>query len=463
MADSDSAWPAGQLHHGPAPTDSVAQDLMGRINAGQALMGVIGLGYVGLPLALAAIEVGYRVLGFDINTARVAAITAGERVISYVDPTSVREAIRQQRFDGTTDMSRLGQPDVVVICVPTPVTRNRDPDLSFVIATAEAIAEQLRPGQLIVLESTTWPGTTREIVQPILERRGLRAGRDFFLAFSPEREDPGNPVFGTRSIPKVVGADDPLSKDLAVAFYGRIMTTVVPLDSAAAAEATKLTENIFRAVNIALVNELKVVFQAMGIDVWDVINAAATKPFGFQPFYPGPGLGGHCIPVDPFYLSWKAREFGLETRFVELAGHINTNMPRQVVDSLADALSRTTGKGLRDARVLVIGVAYKRNVDDTRESPSLVLMEQLEQRGAHCDFHDPHIASIPATREHPQLAGRCSVALDAVSLATYDVVLISTDHDLVDYELIADQARLIVDTRNVIARLGLSNARVVKA
>ena len=436
---------------------------MQRINAGQAVMGVIGLGYVGLPLALAAIEGGYGVLGFDINAARVAAITAGERVISYIDPKSVGQAIQDQRFGATTDMARLGEPDVVVICVPTPVTRNRDPDLSYVVATAEAIADQLRPGQLIVLESTTWPGTTREIVQPILERRGLRAGVDFFLAFSPEREDPGNSVYGTRAIPKVVGADDPVSKSLAVAFYERIMAQVVPLDSTAAAEATKLTENIFRAVNIALVNELKVVYQAMGIDVWDVINAAATKPFGFQPFYPGPGLGGHCIPVDPFYLSWKAREFGLETRFVELAGHINTNMPRLVVDNVADALSRVTGRGLRDARVLIIGASYKRNVDDTRESPSLTLIELLEQRGAHCEFHDPHIDEIPATREHPQLAGRRSVPLDVQSLKTFDVVLVSTDHDVVDYELIADHAALIVDTRNVFARLGLSNERVVKA
>jgi UDP-N-acetyl-D-glucosamine dehydrogenase len=335
--------------------------------------------------------------------------------------------------------------------------------LSFVRTTTEAIARTLRSGQLVILESTTWPGTTREVVQPILECDGLSVGRDVFLAFSPEREDPGNREFNTRSIPKVVGADDEQSRVLAVKLYEQIVTEVVVVSSAATAEATKLTENVFRAVNIALVNELKAVYGAMGVDVWEVISAAATKPFGFLPFYPGPGLGGHCIPIDPFYLAWRARQFGVETRFIELAGHINAHMPAIVVDRLAEALNQATGKGLKAARILVLGVAYKRNVDDIRESPSLTLIELLEQRGAACDFHDPHVAAIPATREHAGLLGRQSCPLNRSAIETYDVVLISTDHDDVDYELIVSCAKLIVDTRNVIARLGLATDRVVKA
>jgi UDP-N-acetyl-D-glucosamine dehydrogenase len=319
------------------------------------------------------------------------------------------------------------------------------------------------PGQLVVLESTTWPGTTRELVQPILERGGLQTGEAIFLAFSPEREDPGNPHYSTRTIPKVVGADDERSRALTVALYEACIAKVVQVSSAAAAEATKLTENIFRSVNIALVNELKQVYQAMGIDVWEVIAAAATKPFGYMPFHPGPGLGGHCIPVDPFYLTWKAREYGMETRFIELAGQINTAMPRLVVDQLGEALNQASGKGLKGARILLIGAAYKKNVDDTRESPSLVLIELIEARGAACDFHDPHIAAIPPTREHPGLAGRRSQPVTPEALAAYDAVLVATDHDAVDWAAIAEHARLIVDTRNVFARLGLSQAKVVKA
>jgi len=439
------------------------ETLMARLESRQAVLGIVGLGYVGLPLGLAGQHGGYRVIGFDINPQRVAAIAAGEQVISYIGADVMRKALDDGRFEATADLGRLSEPDAILICVPTPVTRNRDPDLSFVAETARSIAKTLRPGQLVVLESTTWPGTTREVVQPILEAGGLRVGEDVFLAFSPEREDPGNADFGTRTIPKVVGADDAASRALAIALYERIIAKVVPVSSAAAAEATKLTENIFRAVNIALVNELKLIYGEMGVDVWEVIAAAATKPFGFMPFYPGPGLGGHCIPVDPFYLTWKAREFGMETRFIELAGQINANMPRVVVDRVAEALNQTAGKGLKSAKVLVMGIAYKKNVDDLRESPSLVLIEQIEHRGATCDFHDPRISAIPPTREHSALAGRRSVPLTASALKSYDVVLIATDHDDVDYALIAAEAPLIVDTRNVFGRLGLQCAQLVKA
>lgn len=444
-------------------TASQFETLVDRLDRREAVIGIVGLGYVGLPLALASIDAGFRVIGFDVNARRVEAINEAEQVISYIGADVMRTAIDTGRLENTTDFSRLGEADAVLICVPTPVTRNRDPDLSYVRETAETISKTLRPGQLVVLESTTWPGTTREIVQPLMEAAGFVVGRDVFLAFSPEREDPGNPHFGTKTIPKVVGADDEQSRALAVNLYEKVVSKVVAVSSAATAEATKLTENIFRSVNIALVNELKLVYGAMGIDVWEVIAAAATKPFGFMPFYPGPGLGGHCIPVDPFYLTWKAREFGMETRFIELAGQINTSMPRVVVDHLAEALNESTGKGLKSAKILLIGVAYKKNVDDTRESPSLVLIEAIEQRGAVCDFHDPHIAAIPPTREHPALAGRASSPLGAQELSSYDAVLIATDHDAVDYSLISANANLIVDTRNAFARLGLPMDNVVKA
>ena len=445
-------------------TDPVHKDaLMAAIHSRRAVIGVIGLGYVGLPLALAAVEAGFPVLGFDINPARVEAIGAGRQVINYLDPAALHSALDTGRFSATADFSRLSEADAVILCVPTPVTRNRDPDLSYVRASTASAAATLRPGQLVVLESTTWPGTTAEVVRPLLEAGGLTVGEEVFLAFSPEREDPGNAHYGTRTIPKVVGADDPASRDLAVALYEAMITRVVPVSSAAAAEAAKLTENIFRSVNIALVNELKLVYDAMGIDVWEVIDAAATKPFGYMPFYPGPGLGGHCIPVDPFYLTWRAREFGMETRFIELAGQINTAMPGHVVDRLARALSDHSARALNGARILLIGAAYKKNVDDTRESPSLVLIEAIEARGATCDFHDPLIAQIPPTREHPGLAGRRSVELTEAALAAYDAVLIATDHDAVDYALLSRAARLVVDTRNAMARRGLPGERVVKA
>jgi UDP-N-acetyl-D-glucosamine dehydrogenase len=439
------------------------EKLLDRLSRKDATIGIVGLGYVGLPLALACAEAGFRVIGFDISAQRVAAINACEQVISYIDSARIERALANGTLQATDSFARMAEADATLVCVPTPLTRSRDPDLSYVVATAEAIAKTLRPGQLVVLESTTWPGTTREIVQPILEAAGGVIGEDCFLAFSPEREDPGNAKFNTQTIPKVVGADDAQSLKLAVTLYEAIVSKVVPVSSAATAEATKLTENIFRAVNIALANELKLVYGEMGIDVWEVIAAASTKPFGYLPFYPGPGLGGHCIPVDPFYLTWKAREYGLETRFIELAGQINTGMPKVVVDRLAEALNQRDGKGLKGTRILLLGVAYKPNVDDTRESPSLTLIELIEARGGQVDFHDPHIESIPSTREHAALAGRRSTPLTAEGVAGYDAVLIATDHAGVDYALVADRAKLVLDTRNTISRLGLPGDRVVKA
>ncbi|WP_342362184.1 nucleotide sugar dehydrogenase [Terrarubrum flagellatum] len=428
-----------------------------------ATIGVIGLGYVGIPLALAAARRGFRVIGFDINAARVAELNRGESFMKHIDGALVKDVLASGRFEATADFTRLSEPDAILVAVPTPLTRFREPDLSYVEKTSDAIAATLRPGQLIVLESTTYPGTTDELVRPILERGGLKSGVDFFLAYSPEREDPGNPNFQTATIPKVVGGDGADALALADALYAQIVVKTVPVSSTRTAEAVKLTENIFRAVNIALVNELKVVYGAMGVDIWDVINAASTKPFGFMPFYPGPGLGGHCIPIDPFYLTWKAREYDIDTRFIELAGQINTRMPYLVVDRLAEALDRVRGRTLSGARILVLGIAYKKNVEDIRESPSIKLIELIEARGAQADYHDPFVAVIPLTREHAALAGRRSASIAGDAAAAYDAVLIATDHDAVDYAAIAAQAPLMVDTRNVCARLGIAAPHIVKA
>ncbi len=439
------------------------ENLQEAIVARRAKIGVVGLGYVGLPLALAANHAEFNVLGFDIDAKRVARINAGETVIKHIDGSLVKTQVERGAFEATADFDRLAEVDAILICVPTPLSRHREPDLSFVVATAEAVAKRLRPGQLIVLESTTYPGTTDEVLRPILEEGGLKSGKDFFLAFSPEREDPGNPDYGTTTIPKVIGGDGAQALVLAQGLYGALVTTTVAVSSTATAEAVKLTENIFRAVNIALVNELKVVYEAMGIDVWEVIDAAKTKPFGFMPFYPGPGLGGHCIPIDPFYLTWKAREYEISTRFIELAGEINTAMPRRVVSQLAKALDSRLSRGLNGAKILILGVAYKKNVDDMRESPALRLIELIEERGATCSFHDPFIPEIPMTREHAALAGRRSVDWSAEEIAGYDGVLIATDHDGIDYSLLAAHAKLVVDTRNACAKHGLALDNVVKA
>lgn len=435
--------------------------LVDRVKQRDFTIGIIGLGYVGLPLALTATERGFRVLGFDVEQARVAQIMTGSTVIKHIPGDSFAEAIEEGRFEATADMSRLGEPDAILIAVPTPLEKHQDPDLTYVESSTRAIAAALRPGQLIVLESTTWPGTTREVMQPILEAGGLKAGTDFYLAYSPEREDPGNPKFSNAGIPKVVGADDPVSLGFASSLYDTLVAGTVPVSSSATAEAVKLTENIFRSVNIALVNELKLIFDKMGINVWEVIEAAKSKPFGYMPFYPGPGLGGHCIPIDPFYLTWKAREFETTTRFIELAGQINTAMPHYVVARLAETLDRRTGRGLNGARILMIGMAYKKNVDDLRESPALKLLELIEDRGSTVDYHDPHIPEVMRTRDHPKVAGRRSVDLGAEAIAGYDAVLVVTDHDDVDWGHIVEHAQLVIDTRNVCA--AFPSEKVVRA
>ena len=423
-------------------------ELLASIRAGKAIVGVIGLGYVGLPLALRFIEKGFSVMGFDVDPTKVAMLREGRSYIMHMNPERVTEAVATGRFEATTDFGELSKPDALLIAVPTPLTRQREPNMTYVVETAEQVKERLRPGQLVVLESTTYPGTTDELVRGILEKSGLECGRDFYLAFSPEREDPGNKDYHTATIPKVVGGVDPASTELAKALYEQAIDTVVVVSSARAAEATKLTENIFRAVNIALVNELKVVYDRMGIDVWDVLDAASTKPFGFMRFSPGPGLGGHCIPLDPFYLTWKAREYGVATKFIELAGEVNVSMPQYVIDKLQNALNERE-RALKGSRVLVLGIAYKKDIDDPRESPSFELIELLLQRGARVDYHDPHIPKMPKMRSWPDLPPMESTPLDVAAVAGYDAVLISTDHAAVDYAMLAEHAPLIVDTRGV--------------
>ena len=448
----------------PALASSSTYDVLSnKIETRNARAGVIGLGYVGLPLAIAIARSGFAVTGFDIDPNKIVSLDARRSYIDAVASDDLAAEIDGQRFSATTDFAGLAACDVIVICVPTPLTRHRDPDLSFVEATSRSIAAHLRAGQLVVLESTTYPGTTDDVVKVILEKTGLKSGRDFFIGFSPEREDPGNQHYHTATIPKVIAGDGAEALALMKSFYGAAVKTVVPVSSNATAEAVKLTENIFRSVNIALVNELKTVYAAMGIDVWEVIDAAKTKPFGYMPFYPGPGLGGHCIPIDPFYLTWKSREYELPTRFIELAGEINSAMPRYVVGKLAETLDIKAGKALSRSRVLILGLAYKKNVADIRESPSLRLMEIIEERGGKADYHDPHVGEIPSTREYQHLKGRKSVDLTPGALEAYDAVLVATDHDKLDYAVIADRAPLIIDTRNVFTRLGLFADHIVKA
>jgi UDP-N-acetyl-D-glucosamine dehydrogenase len=442
---------------------ALADELLHRLRSKSALIGVIGLGYVGLPLALTLAEAGVRVLGFDTDPEKTKAIGAGQSYIKQFPSERVAQVVKADRFSATSDMARLGEPDAILICVPTPLTQHLEPDLTFVTRTVEAISAVLRRGQLVILESTTYPGTTVEVVEPILQGKGMLRGRDFFLAFSPEREDPGNQSHTTATIPKVVGADDEASRTLACAVYESFGGRTVPVTSAATAEAVKITENIFRAVNIALVNELKLIFARMDINIWDVIEAAKTKPFGYMPFYPGPGLGGHCIPIDPFYLSWKARAYSLSAQFIELAGQINTAMPDHVVNTLALSLDQRFRRGLNGSRILILGLAYKKNVADLRESPSLRLMEKLQARGADVSYHDPHIPVVPKMREHAALAGMRSVALEAETLAAADAVLIATDHDGLDYAMIARSTPLVVDTRNACARAGADMGNVVLA
>jgi UDP-N-acetyl-D-glucosamine dehydrogenase len=420
---------------------------LARVGDRSAVVGIVGLGYVGLPLALRFVEAGFRVLGFDIDPRKVEALNAGRSYIDYIGPERIAQAVREKRFAATAEYARAGEADALLVCVPTPLGEHHEPDLSYVVKTADALLPHLRAGQLLSLESTTYPGTTEELLLPRLRQRGLAVGTDAFLVFSPERVDPGNQQFPIEKIPKVVGGVTEACRRAGVALYASIVTKTVPVSSPKAAEMAKLLENIYRCVNIGLVNELKVVADRMGIDIWEVIDAAATKPFGFTPFYPGPGLGGHCIPIDPFYLTWKAREFGLHTRFIELAGEINTGMPAWVVAKTADALN-DHGKPLRGSRVLVLGIAYKKNIDDPRESPALELMERYQAKGAVVSYSDPHIPAAPPMRHYDfDKQALRSVELTPEALAAADAVVLATDHDRFDYEAIARHARLVVDTR----------------
>ncbi len=425
-----------------------ASQLAERIQTRKAAIGVVGLGYVGLPLALALAEGTFRVTGFDVDLAKVMRLGKGESYLAHVSAERIAAATAKGRLNATVDYDVLASMDVIIIAVPTPLTRHREPDMHFVTRTTLEISQRLRRGQLIVLESTTYPGTTEELVLDALQDTGLQVGTDFFLAFSPEREDPGNAMFTTRSVPKVVGGVDATSGALATELYGTIVDQVVSVANARTAEAVKLTENIFRAVNIALVNELKVVYDAMGIDIWDVLDAAATKPFGFMRFDPGPGLGGHCIPIDPFYLTWKAREFGLSTRFIELAGEINVGMPQYVIDKVQSALN-DRGIPLKDARVLLLGIAYKKDLDDCRESPAFALLDLLRRRGATIAYHDPLVDALPTTRAWKHLLPMRSTPLTPETLSAQDAVVVATDHTRVDYNLVKRHARIVVDSRGV--------------
>ena len=426
-----------------------------------ALVGVVGLGYVGLPLIHAFIRGGLKCIGYDIDQKKIDSLQKGQSYIEHIPSDWIQQWQSEEKFEATAEMSRLSEADVVLICVPTPLSDSRDPDLSYVEGTTRWVSKALRKGQLVVLESTTYPGTTRDVMLPILEQSGLKVEEDFFLAYSPEREDPGNPDFSANSIPKVVGGYGEKSLELATALYSNAVVQVVPVSSCEVAEACKILENTYRGVNIAMVNELKVLFQKLGIDVWEVINAAKTKPFGFQAFYPGPGLGGHCIPIDPFYLSWLARKNELSTRFIELAGEINTSMPLYVITRLAEALNEM-GKPIRGSKIGVLGVAYKKDVDDPRESPSFKLMELLQERGAVLSYSDPHIPVLPSMRHYdvPRLA---SEDLTPDYLASLDCALIATDHSAFDYGMIVKHAPLIVDTRNATVDIDEGREKVVKA
>jgi UDP-N-acetyl-D-glucosamine dehydrogenase len=424
---------------------------------------VVGLGYVGLPLSLQFARSCVNVLGIDVDATKVELLNNGQSFIKHIGDAAILEFLGSGKFSATTDFTRIAEVEAVIICVPTPLTRNREPDISFILNTGRTIAPYLRKGALVVLESTSYPMTTDEDLRAVLEEgSGMKAGTDFYLAFSPEREDPANEQSKLKLIPKVVGGYTPACLHRAMALYSKAIDKVVPVSSCRAAEATKLLENIFRSVNIALVNELKLVYGAMGIDIWEVIEAARTKPFGFMPFYPGPGLGGHCIPIDPFYLTWKAREYGQHTRFIELAGEINTRMPEHVIHRVADALN-SHKKSVNGSRVLVIGLAYKPDVDDERQSPSYVLMDLLEQRDAQVGYYDPYVPVIKPTREHSQFAGRKSVEWNRATIGNFDVVLIATNHSCINYRDLADWARCIVDTRNAMANVQVVPGKVWKA
>jgi len=435
--------------HASTPTDITTSygQLSELIRTKQATIGVIGLGYVGLPLVRAFSASGFRCLGFDVDQSKVDKLKAGESYIRHIDSAALAQLVQERKFEPTADLGRLSEADCIIICVPTPLNESRDPDLSYIEGTARAIAETLRPGQLVVLESTTHPTTTRVNVWPVLEETGLKCGIDYFLAFSPEREDPGNPQYQASTIPKVVGGFDEKSGDLACAMYEHAIVKVVRASSMEVAEACKILENTYRAVNIALVNELKILYDKLGIDVWEVIEAAKTKPFGFQAFYPGPGLGGHCIPIDPFYLTWLARKHGEQTRFIELAGEVNMHMPQYVISRLAEFLNDEQ-KPIRGSKIAILGMAYKKDIDDPRESPSFELMKLLLERGGVLTYNDPHVSTLPKMRHYPNMPAMSSQDLTAEYLAAQDCVLIATDHSAYDYDFIVRHSRLVLDTRN---------------
>ncbi len=436
-------------------SDELKKRFLGR----EALVAVVGLGYVGLPLVREFCRASFSTVGIDTDNAKVEKLNIGQSYIRHIDSREISDLVGSGRFRATTDFAEIARADAILVCVPTPLTRHREPDLSYVLGTGRALSPYLRAGQLVVLESTTYPGTTLNEFRPVLEGSGLKSGADFYLAFSPEREDPGNPRHSAGTIPKVVGGHGETATDLACALYDQIVTRTVPVSSMDTAEAVKLMENIFRSVNIALVNELKVIYTQMGIDIWEVIEAAKSKPFGFMPFYPGPGLGGHCIPIDPFYLTWKAREFGIQTRFIELAGEINSSMPNYVVDKLAEALNDRFAKGLNGSRILLVGFAYKKDVGDERESPAFRLTKLIEDRGARTSYYDPFVPVIPKTREHAAYAGRESIPWSEVVGGDFDAAVICTDHSDVDYAALSAAMPLIVDTRNTVP----SSITVVRA
>jgi UDP-N-acetyl-D-glucosamine dehydrogenase len=443
-------------------------ELLQKIENKSAVIGIIGLGYVGLPLGLEFAKKGFKVLGFDLDESKIKNLNAGKSYIKHIASDRIKAVVDKKSFTSTSEFSRLPEADAVIICVPTPLDEHREPDMTYIVSTAETIAKYLRKGQLVSLESTTYPGTTDEILLPMFEKSGERdggkrfvVGKDFYLSFSPEREDPNNPNYNTATIPKVVGGVTKECVKIAATLYNNVVVRTVPVSSTRAAEATKLTENIYRSVNIALVNELKMVFDRMKIDVWEVIEAASTKPFGFQPFFPGPGLGGHCIPIDPFYLTWKAREYEVHTRFIELAGEVNTYMPYYVVEKAGEALNRNK-KSLNGSKVLILGVAYKKDIDDMRESPSLRLIELFREKGCEVSYNDPYVPKLPKTRKYK--FDMKSVELTKENLAIYDLVVLSTDHSGYDYQMITKYARQIVDSRNAFARNGIiDDKKIVKA
>jgi UDP-N-acetyl-D-glucosamine dehydrogenase len=445
-------------------------NLLNKIQNKKAVIGIIGLGYVGLPLGLEFAHKGFKVIGFDIDEKKIPILKRGESYIKHIKAERIKSAVDKGTFEATSDFSKLPEVDAIIICVPTPLNEHREPDMSYIVNSGKMIAQYLHKGQFVALESSTYPGTTDEILLPMFEnapqtqsnsqQTKLICGEDFYLAFSPEREDPNNPHYNTATIPKVVGGITPACLEVAQALYSQVIVNTVPVSSTRAAEATKLLENIFRAVNIALVNELKMVFDRMDIDIWEVIKAASTKPFGFTPFYPGPGLGGHCIPIDPFYLTWKAREYDISTKFIELAGEINTLQPYYVVERTLDYLN-DIGKSLKGAKVLILGASYKKDIDDMRESPSLKLIDILQSKGAIVDYSDPYVSKLPPTRHFK--FDLSSVEITKESLSKYDVILLSTDHSDFDYKFIAENAKLIVDTRNAFEKNGIRKENIFKA